>query len=551
MPKNKLFDEEKQLPLNLVEEEKDDDYYSNLEDADDGEIIKGKIYIEKKDFTIQHYKLMFEEGDLDLQPHYQRKFVVDLKFASLLIESIILDVPIPPVFLAEEKDGKFGVIDGQQRLTSFIHFLKGELPDKTVFKLTGVKQLSVEHGKGKTYSQIEDVAIKNKIKNTTIQAIIIKHSSHEDLKFAIFERLNTGSVKLNQDELRNSLYRGEYIDLLDALDEDSTFHSLVRNDNWKKRMIYRGMILRFFALSEKSFHNYKASMKQFCNKELRDNRHLGSDKKKEYEKRFKDCIELCRTVFGENAFRRFIPGNTRDKNGKWSTNKVNMALFDVQMCGFLAYKKSQIIPKSDEIREAMLNLMTNNRDFIDCIELKTNDTNVLKRRFEIWYNKINEIAGNPRTDPRLFTHKQKELLYEQSKGRCAICEQKIMILDDAEVDHIIPYSKGGKTELNNGQITHRYCNRQKSDNQTLFDMVSKQENLLEIFADYKGKRASAKFNQDTEVVVYNGIVYESPSGAGTRVKIDFGAHENITTNGWKFWKFNENGEEKYIEAIRK
>jgi uncharacterized protein with ParB-like and HNH nuclease domain len=73
---------------------------------------------------------MHEEGDLILQPDYQRNFVVDIKFASKLIESIILDVPIPPVFLAEENDGNYSVIDGQQRLTSFIHFIKGYFPDE-------------------------------------------------------------------------------------------------------------------------------------------------------------------------------------------------------------------------------------------------------------------------------------------------------------------------------------------------------------------------------------------------------------------------------------
>lgn len=94
-------------------EEVEEDYYSAEDNADDGELIKGKVFIEKKDLPIREYKTMFEEGDLILQPDYQRKYVVDIKFASRLIESIILDVPIPAVFLAEEQDGRFSVIDGQ------------------------------------------------------------------------------------------------------------------------------------------------------------------------------------------------------------------------------------------------------------------------------------------------------------------------------------------------------------------------------------------------------------------------------------------------------
>lgn len=450
-------------PSQNIEDE--EDYYLTEESADDGDLIKGKVYIEKKDLPIREYKTMFEEGDLILQPDYQRKYVVDIKFASRLIESIILDVPIPAVFLAEEQDGKFSVIDGQQRLTSFIHFLLGYLPDekKTIFKLTGTKQLSLEQGRGKTFAQIEDNTVKTKIKTTSIQAIIIKNSSHEDLKFAIFERLNTGSVKLNEDELRNSIYRGSYINLLDKLDEEPSFHELIRNDNWKKRMIYRGMILRFLSLSEKSYINYKASMKQFCNKELRENRNLDSKKAKDYEQRFKKCLDLVKIVFGENAFRRFIVGSVRDPNGKWTTSKINMALFDVQMCGFLEYSKSQIVPKADEIREAMINLMSNNQEFINSIELKTNDTGTLKLRFEIWFSVLKKIVGNKVNNSRNFTYEHKEILYKQSNAKCAICNQKILSIEDAEVDHIVPHSKGGETILSNAQITHRYCNRAKGN----------------------------------------------------------------------------------------
>lgn len=85
--------------LNLLQDSEDEDYYSSQDNADDGEIIMGKIHIEKKDFSIREYKTMKEDGDLTLQPDYQRKYVVDIKFASKLIESIILDVPIPSVFL--------------------------------------------------------------------------------------------------------------------------------------------------------------------------------------------------------------------------------------------------------------------------------------------------------------------------------------------------------------------------------------------------------------------------------------------------------------------
>lgn len=440
------------------------EFYDNEDEGDEGNAIKGKIYIDKKDFTLREYQTMRNDGDLLLQPSYQRKFVIDLKFASRLIESIILDVPIPPVFLAEEEDGKYSVIDGQQRLTSFIAFLDGFLPDekKTVFKLTGTKELSLEKGKGKTFAQIDDSAIQNKIKTTSIQAIIIKNSSNADLKFAIFERLNTGSVKLNEDELRNTIYRGTYIDLLKELEKDIVFHTLVNKASFRKRMIYRGMILRFFAITEKSYLNYRSSMKQFCNKELRDNRNMVIAKQQEYKDSFNKCCELTRIVFGENSFRRFLLGDKNNPNGKWVTTRINMAIFDIQMGGFVHYTKNQIIPKADEIRESFLNLLTNDSDFMSTVENKTNDTIVLKKRFEIWLKELDRIVGKSEKDQRLFNFNDKRTLY-YNDPTCKICSQQILMIEDAEVDHIIPFSKGGKTELHNAQLTHRFCNRSKSN----------------------------------------------------------------------------------------
>jgi len=446
------------------EDKESDEYYDEEDREDEGNAVKGKIYIDKKDFTLREYQTMRNDGDLMLQPFYQRKFVIDIRFASRLIESIILDVPIPAVFLAEEEDGKYSVIDGQQRLTSFIAYLDGFLPDdkKSVFKLTGTKELSAEQGKGKTFAQIDDTGIQNKIKTTSIQAVIIKNSSHPDLKFAIFERLNTGSVKLNEDELRNTIYRGNYIELLKKLENDDVFHSMVNKESFRRRMIYRGMILRFFAITEKSYLNYRSSMKQFCNKELRDNRQMVEAKQQEYIDRFNKCAELTRIVFGTNAFRRFLLGDQSNPNGKWVTTRVNMAIFDIQMGGFVNYSKNQIIPKANEIREKFLDLLTNNAEFMNTVENKTNDTIVLKKRFEIWLKELEKIIGNSPQDSRAFKFTDKKTLFDQDPT-CKICSQQILMIEDSEVDHILPYSKGGKTELANAQLTHRYCNRSKSN----------------------------------------------------------------------------------------
>jgi hypothetical protein len=204
------------------EEDYRDQQSSTDESATDTDPGKRKIVWQPKDFTLQELKAMRDDRELDLRPEYQRNFVFDIYKASKLIESILLDVPIPVIYVAEEGDFHYSVIDGQQRLTSFLSFMDGQFPSLVPkpFKLAGLGVLTELNGK--TWADL-DKPLQLKIKKTALHTIVIKNESDEDIKFEIFERLNTGSIKLNEDEIRNTLYRGPYIDLLAALAEDKHF----------------------------------------------------------------------------------------------------------------------------------------------------------------------------------------------------------------------------------------------------------------------------------------------------------------------------------------
>jgi len=139
-----------------------------------------KIIWQAKDFSIREFQTMKHDGDLILQPEYQRNFVATTQIASRLIESVLMDVPIPVIYLAEEKDGTFSVIDGQQRLTSFISFVEGKFPNGTEFKLYGLKVIPELNRK--SFAHL-DKELQTKIKTTTIHSVIIKKESNEDIKF--------------------------------------------------------------------------------------------------------------------------------------------------------------------------------------------------------------------------------------------------------------------------------------------------------------------------------------------------------------------------------
>jgi hypothetical protein len=121
----------------------------NEKDQDEQDDLSGerKIYTEQGDPEVESLYKRFKKGRLNIQPGFQRQFVWDKVKSSRLIESALLDIPIPIVYLSEDKDGKENVIDGQQRLTAFFSFIDGKFPDHSEFKLSGLNVFTELNGK--------------------------------------------------------------------------------------------------------------------------------------------------------------------------------------------------------------------------------------------------------------------------------------------------------------------------------------------------------------------------------------------------------------------
>lgn len=211
--------------------------------------LKRKVYTDQGDPEIDSLYRKWKDGDLNIQPDFQRGFVWDPIKASRLVESVLLDIPLPVIYLSQEKDGKEYVIDGQQRLTSLFSNIDGKLPDPQLpygkdFKLTSLNVFTELNG-----SYFKDISkeLQKKIRYYKIRTITFSKESEQELKFEVFERLNTGSVSLNDQELRNCIYRGKYNDLLWELSEDKTFRLLLGIKKPEKRMRDVELVLRFAA----------------------------------------------------------------------------------------------------------------------------------------------------------------------------------------------------------------------------------------------------------------------------------------------------------------
>jgi hypothetical protein len=264
---------------------------------------------------IDLYRAYSIDKELDPRPSFQRGYVWDRNRATKLIESILLHVPLPLIYTAEEETGTEVVIDGQQRLTTCFAFIEGFFPmsktdveragrNETVkrkpFKLGKMKILS--HLQGKSYA---DLPKDHKImfERYNLQTIKISKDSHPDVKFEIFERLNTGSVSLSDQEIRNCIYRGPYNDLISKIATADTFRKLLGIAGEANRMQDVELVFRFMAFNEATHLNYNQKMRAFLNGHMRDRRNISGELAHKYKVDFFHAVELSYTVFGDKAFR--------------------------------------------------------------------------------------------------------------------------------------------------------------------------------------------------------------------------------------------------------
>ncbi len=396
----------------------------------------------------------YRKGRLNIQPSYQRHYVWDAKKASLLIESILLGIPIPIIYLAEDQDNHVNVIDGQQRLTSLFSFIDGKLPNGKVFKLTGLNVFT--DLKGKTFQDLSD-AQQSTIEEYPLRTITFTKDSDPELQYEIFSRLNTGSVALNDQELRNCIYRGPFNDMIKELAEYDEFRKLLGLKAAHPRMKDVELVLRFLSFYKKTYINYASPSKSFLNDMMRENRMMPELDRKKLREIFKRAVLNTRALFGDNAFRRFYMGNEDEKEGYWDTKIFNVSLFEVTMDSMARIEPNVLMRHLDALREALITLMSTDAEFMLSISRASADKAQVTYRFKKWNDVVDSIIKDDKASARCFSYELKKRLFDANPV-CAICGQQITCIDDAAVDHIEQYWNGGKTDPENARLTHRYCN---------------------------------------------------------------------------------------------
>jgi hypothetical protein len=233
--------------------------------------------------------------------------------------------------------------------------------------------------------------IQNKIQYYKIRTITFRKESDSDLKFEVFERLNTGAVSLNDQELRNCIYRGSYNDLLWELSQEQTFRELMGIRRPERRMRDVELVLRFASFFHATYINYKPPIKTFLNNDMEKYRFISEKDAQNLRSVFKNSTSIIKSLLNKNAFKRFHKGNDRQPNGYWEKKQFNASLYDILMDSFARLDKNTVYQHLDAIREAYIELMTNDQDFIDSIELSTSSTQAIQARFKKWNIAIDNI----------------------------------------------------------------------------------------------------------------------------------------------------------------
>lgn len=410
------------------------------------------IFTDKSDPPVSALHDRWHSGDLILDPQFQRRQVWDDGRSSRLVESAILEIPLPVFYLAETDTGTQEVIDGQQRLSALFRFLDNDYAFRS---LKALPELN-----GSRYRDLDD-PVQRTIRNTSLRTVLFRKESDPNLRFEIFERLNTGAVPLNAQELRNCIYRGPYNALLHELASDPDYLVLMGLSGPEQRMRDVEYVLRFAAFFHATYLNYKPPMAWFLNQDMARYQQVRDDDVRQLRTAFRTSTTLVRSLLGDHAFKRYYRGEQSEPNGRWESKKFNAALYDVLMFGFAQLDKNVVMARLDAIREAFIALMTESDEFIEAIELSTSSIRMVTRRFDLWRDALTAALGDTRQQARCFSWALKHQLYE-ADPTCGICSQHIVDIDDAAVDHIEQYWLGGKTIPENARLTHRYCNWARS-----------------------------------------------------------------------------------------
>jgi hypothetical protein len=274
---------------------------------------------------------MVESDQIDVAPEYQRRERWNKQKQAELIESFLLNMPVPPIYLAEESIGRYSVIDGKQRLTAISAFMSGAL------KLDNLRTFSKLNGS--ILKELPD-GVRTGLAVRPLRVVTVLRQSSEDLKYEVFRRLNESAVPLNPQEIRNVLYRGPLNELVLQLSSNDFLRAqwkVTASSERYKQMDDVELVVRYLTLRHhwKKFPgDYRYAMDAF----MKEHRSASKEEIAEFRSAFENSITRCEAFWGQHAFHR-------PEGSGWRLQAL-AGLYDAQMLGADALSAKEVVTLS-------------------------------------------------------------------------------------------------------------------------------------------------------------------------------------------------------------
>lgn len=329
------------------------------------------LVLQTSDFSLQGLKEMVDSQIIDLAPKYQRRERWGVDRQSELIESFLLNVPVPPIYLSEEEYGVYSIIDGKQRITAVTDYLNNSFALKDLREFPGLS--------GARFRDLPKT-LQNALRvRPYLRVITLLKQSHPRLKYEVFIRLNRGGIRLNNQEIRNVAFRGPLNDAIYVAGENLLLRSSLGIDGSKsaafQQMQDAEFVLRFLTL-QVSWKKFSGNLSRSMDNFMLGNRDVEGENLRDLVKPFHNAIDRTYKLWGDAAFQRW-------DGSRWRQQAL-AGLFDAEMIAssLLTEKQfSAIEPRRDELIEATKNLFRSN-DFEEAVRLGTNTPSRIKLRIE-------------------------------------------------------------------------------------------------------------------------------------------------------------------------
>lgn len=341
------------------------------------------------DWTTETIISQLKKGNIELSPNFQRRDAWGVDRKSKFIESIILGLPIPQIILAEvkEKRGSYIVIDGKQRLLSIRQFASEGGEDQfDPLKINGLKVLTDINGK--TYKEITaEVDYDNYItafENQPIRTIIIRNWPNHNFLYTVFLRLNTGSLPLSPQELRQALNPGDFTSFADSFSatSDEIKKALkIKKPDYRMRDVE--VVVRYFAFKN-YLEQYTGNLKEFLDGACEKLNKAMQTQEKVIQKQadeLNNAIKATYEIFENNAFSKFSDGTY--------TGIFNRPVYDIMSYYFSVPEiRDEAVKRKDEVKKLFEDLCTHDIDFLRSLETSTKNIEPTMKRYNEWGNKL-------------------------------------------------------------------------------------------------------------------------------------------------------------------